>query len=169
MNPMLRRMDCYYGQFLKRYRLSNFRNLSTVRDKVVDRPFLFNRLHKVYFLSMRGWTEEICNLCAKESSYRENRSISKIRQTRALLRKRKTEKEKDTVPRNGLKFWKKVSRQKNVSANVSLGTIPYSYVKRTTREGIEAPDLCHVRTSLVAEGLKLLPDLIARVTTCARM
>lgn len=84
-----------------------------------------------------------------------------------FLRKRETEKEKDTVPRNGLKFWKKVSRQKNVSANVSLGTIPY--VKRATREGIEAPDLCHVRTSLVAEGLKLLPDLIARVTTCARM
>lgn len=164
-------MDCYYGQFLKRYRLSNFRNLSTVRDKVVDRPFLFNRLHKVYFLSMRGWTEEICNLCAKESSYRENRSIrfQKFDKHALFLRKRETEKEKDTVPRNGLKFWKKVSRQKNVSANVSLGTIPYPYVKRATREGIEAPDLCHVRTSLVAEGLKLLPDLIARVTTCARM
>lgn len=102
---------------------------------------------------------------------RENHSIrfQKFDKHTLFLRKRETEKEKDTVPRNGLKFWKKVSRQKNVSANVSLGTIPYPYVKRTTREGIEAPDLCHVRTSLVAEGLKLLPDLIARVTTCARM
>lgn len=98
MNPMLRRMDCYYGQFLKRYRLSNFRNLSTVRDKVVDRPFLFNRLHKVYFLSMRGWTEEICNLCAKETSYRENRSISKIRQTRAFSKKKRDRERKRHSP-----------------------------------------------------------------------
>lgn len=152
---------------ITRSRLSNFRNLSTVRDKVVDQPFLFNCLHK--YISYRcavGRRGEICNLCAKETSYVRFQKFLCSTNTRAS--KREIERERDI----SLKFWKKqrhvIRKKKNISANVSLGTI-HSYVKYDDTRRNRGPDLCYVHTSLVAEGLKLLPDLIARVTSCTRM
>lgn len=80
------------------------------------------------------------------------------RETRALLR----EKEKER------KFWKKVGKKllaKNASANVSLGTIHLYVKRRHAKESRPRSMPC----TYIGEGLKLLPDLIARVTTCARM
>lgn len=80
---------------ITRSRLSNFRNLSTVRDKVVDQPFLFNCLHK--YISYRcavGRRGEICNLCAKETSYVRFQKFLCSTNTRAS--KREIERERET-------------------------------------------------------------------------
>lgn len=83
---------------ITRSRLSNFRNLSTVRDKVVDQPFLFNCLHK--YISYRcavGRRGEICNLCAKETSYVRFQKFLCSTNTRASKREIERERHKFEV------------------------------------------------------------------------
>lgn len=122
---------------ITRSRLSNFRNLSTVRDKVVDQPFLFNCLHK--YISYRcavGRRGEICNLCAKETSYVRFQKFLCSTNTRAS--KREIERERDI----SLKFWKKqrhVIRKKKIYLQMYLLERYTHTSNTTTREGIEAP------------------------------
>lgn len=65
----------------------------------------------------------------------------------------------EKIPRNGLKVLERVCE---ISINCSQKM--YKRTHEYTREGIEA-----ARIAYIAEGLKLLPDLIARVTSRTRM
>lgn len=122
---------------ITRSRLSNFRNLSTVRDKVVDQPFLFNCLHK--YISYRcavGRRGEICNLCAKETSYVRFQKFLCSTNTRASKREIERERHKFEVLE---KAATRYSQKKKMYLQMYL-LARYTHTSNTTtREGIEAP------------------------------